>query len=588
MNPAGSGEFTRCATHQLGDGYNMRMRPDHVLDIDARHARVATWGTPPNAAFSLANRIAREYTRSTGIAEPSFVPARAPGRELQLPETRATGALIDRLGRIAPTRSDDIARRALSLGKSYPDLVAARGERLDRATDVVVRPRTQAELEQVMALLAEENVAVVPVGGGTSVVGGIEPLGAHDDQPVVSIDLGSLSRTVDVDPISNVATFEAGIRGPRVEASLAPHGLTLGHVPQSFELATLGGWVATRSAGQGSLRFGKIESMVAGARLVTPTGVIDIDHLPAHGAGIDMREMVMGSEGTFGIISQATMRITSRPTHIRFATYLHPDFPTAARAARTLVQAGIRPTMVRVSDTAETAFSLGGSIPTWLRSSMMRRAVRSAGLGDAAMTIVLTTGTQDEVRLIERTVDRHMRASGAWNLGPVPAHHWYRARFVQPYARDLMMDRGMLVDTLETAMPWRSLPEVHRDVRAALESTLGVDRTIVGCHLSHLYRDGASAYFTFITRVQSGLELRAWRAAKRAVHEVLSSHHAAVSHQHGVGTMHADLYRRATPHHMIDAMQAVRTTFDPNGVMNPGKLFGSSALVRPVNSCVER
>lgn len=565
------------------------MRPDHVLDIDARHARVDTWGAPPEAAFSLANRIAREYTRVTGIGEPVYVPSRAPGVKLRLPESRATGALVDSLGRIAPTRTDDTARRALSLGKSYPDLIAARGEALERATDVVVSPRTQVELEQVMALLAEHDVAIVPVGGGTSVVGGIEPIGSRDDQPVVTIDVGGLSRTIDVDPISNVATFEAGIRGPRIEASLAPHGLTLGHVPQSFELATLGGWVATRSAGQGSLRFGKIESLVGGARLVTPTGAIDIDHLPAHGAGLDMREMVMGSEGTFGVISQATMRITSRPTHIRYATYLHPDFATAARAARTLVQAGIRPTMVRVSDTAETAFSLGGSIPHWLRSSMTRRIVRSCGLGDAAMTIVLTTGSQDEVRSIERQVDAHMRASGAWNLGPVPAHHWYRARFVQPYARDLMMDRGLLVDTLETAMPWRALPDVHRDVRSALAATLGPDRTVIGCHLSHLYRDGASAYFTFITRVQSGGELSAWRAAKRAVHDVLSSHHAAVSHQHGVGTMHADLYRQATPQHMFQAMQAVRTSLDPSGVMNPGKLFGHpTAATRSVNSCVER
>ncbi len=579
----------------MKSGYTEPMQRDHVLDIDARHSRLATWGTPPDAAFRLAARIVREFGRVTG-EEAGGVPldqgivlgARSV-RVPDIPESRITGELADALARCAPLRTDADARRALSLGKSYPDLLAARSNRLDRVADAVVRPRTQQELEHVILQLADQDVAVVPVGGGTSVVGGIEPIGTHADQPVIAIDLSDLNRMVDIDSVSGVATFEAGIRGPRLEAALAPHGLTLGHVPQSFELATLGGWIATRSAGQGSLRFGKIESMVGGMRVITPSGVITVDHVPAHGAGPDMREFMTGSEGTCGVIGEATMRVVPRPSHVRFATYLHPDFASAADAARTLVQSGIRPTMVRVSDSHETAFSIGGSTPEWLRTGMTRRVIDMLGMGTAAMTIVLTTGASSQARATERLIDRHMRSTGGRSIGPIPAHHWYRARFIQPYARDILIDQGLLVDTLETSAPWRVLPSLHRDVRDALEGILGPGRTVVGCHLSHLYRDGASAYFTFIARVPQGEEIEVWRRAKRAVHEALAQHRAAVSHQHGVGTMHRDLYEQVTPHQVLTGMRRMREACDPNGIMNPGKLFAPAAESHGIiNTCGAR
>lgn len=548
------------------------MSSDHVLEISARHDRHASWGRPAEPAVHLAGRIITELARRVGAQSPSAVRGAAP----RLPESRIDAGTCEQIARVAPVRTDDDARLALSLGKSYPDLVAARAAQLDRACDIVVRPRNEAELERMIALLSELDIAVVPVGGGTTVVGGIEPIGRTSDQPVAAIDLAEIDSCHNVDRVSRVATFGAGIRGPRLEAALEPFGLTLGHVPQSFELSTLGGWVATRSAGQGSLRFGKIESMVGGLRLCSPSGMLDVPHLPAHGAGPDLRELLVGSEGTMGIITRATMRVVDRPERIGFATYVHPTFADASDAARTLVQSGIRPTMVRVSDHQETAFSIGGSLPRALRGRIAGSAVRLAGLAQGSMTIVLMTGSSSEIRATELQVDHHMRRTGGRPIGHIPAQHWYRARFHQPYVRDLIMDAGYLVDTLETAVPWSSLHGMHRDVRRALEDSLGAGRCMVGCHLSHLYRDGASAYFTFLARVEPGAELDTWGRAKRAVHAELARHGAAVSHQHGVGTMHRDLFDVVTPTRARQAWRQAREAFDPEGIMNPGKCFVAS------------
>ncbi|MEO6866797.1 MAG: FAD-binding oxidoreductase, partial [Gaiellales bacterium] len=448
------------------------------------------------------------------------------------------------------------------------------GDVLERACDAVVRPRSEAELERALDWCGEQDIAIVPVGGGTTVTGGIEPLGRRADQPVVALDTSALATCLDIDHVSGVATFQAGVRGPDLERALAPFGLTLGHVPQSFEYSTLGGWIATRSAGQQSLRFGKIESMTAALRIATPRGLLDVDHVPAHGAGSDLRELLLGSEGTLGVITRATMRVRQRPETVRFATYVCGSFDEAREAARTLVQSGtIRPTMVRVSDAAETAFNVGSSVPALLGGVLGQGIARSFGVSGGALIFVLCTGSAGEARATERLVDRHMRRRGAKVVGGLPARKWYQGRFEQPYARDLMMDRGLLVDTLETSVTWSRLPELHRQVRAALESSFEPGKCVVGAHLSHLYHDGASAYFTFLAAPRAGAELEQWRAAKRAVHAAIVRCGGATSHQHGVGVMHADLYADLMPPLGADAFRASRAALDPEGLCNPGKLL---------------
>jgi alkyldihydroxyacetonephosphate synthase len=229
--------------------------------------------------------------------------------------------------------------------------------------------------------------------------------------------------------------------------------------------------------------------------------------------------------------------------------------------------------MVRVSDAAETSFNIGASVPRVLGGNVGRRVMRAAGLGEGAMVFVLCPGTASEARSTERRVDGHMRALRGRSLGSVPAKAWYHGRFRQPYARDVMMDRGLLVDTLETSVTWSRLPALHLEVRAALQQSFGVGRCIVGAHLSHLYHDGASAYFTFIAAPEPGRELERWRAAKRAVHAAIIRNGGTASHQHGVGTMHADLYEGLVSPLGADALRAMRDRLDPASTCNPGKLF---------------
>jgi alkyldihydroxyacetonephosphate synthase len=546
------------------------------LSPELRASRLASWGPVPARAAHLAERLVDRFRYVTGATpEPAHRPfADAQQSPPRVPSSRLEPVDRDALARIAPVHGGDDARRAYSLGKSWPDLIAARSDALDRACDAVVRPRSESELERALEWCVEQDVAVVPVGGGTSVTGGIEPIGRTIDQPVVALDVTALSTCLDIDHTSGVATFQAGVRGPDLERMLATFGLTLGHVPQSFEYSTLGGWIATRSAGQQSLRYGKVEQMTAALRLVTPSGVGGGDPRAAHGAGSDLREMVLGSEGTLGIVTRATMRVHRRPDVIRFASYVFSSFDAAREAARRLVQRGdLRPSMVRVSDSAETAINIGASVPSILGGAIGRRSARLAGLGDGAMVIVLCAGTAAEARATERLVDRHMRSLRGRQLGSVPAKAWYHGRFRQPYARDVMMDHGLLVDTLETSVTWSRLPALHLEVRAALEQSFGQGRCMVGAHLSHLYHDGASAYFTFLAAPEPGRELERWRAAKRAVHAAIIRHGGTASHQHGVGTMHADLYEGLMPRLGMDAMRAMRDRLDPASTCNPGKLL---------------
>lgn len=550
------------------------------LSPEHRAKRLASWGPATAQSARLANRLVDRFQRVTGGSLVGEMRSHMDAQKAppSVPPTKLDTVSIDALARIAPLRSDDDSRRAYSLGKSWPDLVAARATSLDRVCDAVVRPRSEEELERAMEWCIVNDLAVVPVGGGTSVTGGIEALSNRPEQPVVAFDVSALSACLDIDHKSGVATFQTGIRGPELERVLATFGMTLGHTPQSFEYSTLGGWLATRSAGQLSLRYGKIESMTAALKLLTPSGDITVDHVPAHGAGSDIRELVLGSEGTLGIITQATMRVHARPEMVSFATYIFPSFDEAQLAARNLMQShrpGMAPAMVRISDAAETAFNIGASVPKMLGGRGGRLLANMLGLSRGAMVIVLNTGTKHEVRLSERLIDRHMKGFGAKALGSIPAKAWYHGRFTQPYARDLMMDNGLLVDTLETSASWAHIPDLHTEVRAAIENSFGAGKVVVGAHLSHLYHDGASVYFTFLAAASTSHQLELWREAKRSVHEVIARGHGAASHQHGVGTMHPELYSAVTSPLAVDALHAMKIAVDPAGACNPGKLYKS-------------
>ena len=445
-----------------------------------------------------------------------------------------------------------------------------------RLPDAVVRPANSAQLRAVLEGAAKHGVKAIPWGGGTSVTGGVNVLSTAE--PVVTMDLEHLSGLEAFDEESGLATFGAGTAGPQVEAALAPHGFTLGHFPQSWELSTVGGWVATRSAGQESLGYGRIESMVAGLHMVAPAGELHLPALPASAAGPDLRHLVMGSEGRLGVIRRAVLRVRRRPEQQRFEALLVRGWEEGVAAARALVQGGTRLSLLRLSDVPETevAMAIGmGKTPFaplvrgWLR---LRRFDRGA-----CLLLLGSHGTALELDLLWDQVRERLRPFSTVALGTGPGRKWLGDRFHHPYLRDSLFDLGYGTDTFETAVPWSQLPHLYKAVREALRTaTAEGEREIpVLCHLSHPYRDGASLYFTFFFRCSQDPDeaIARWADLKRRATEALATAGGTLSHHHGIGSWHAPWYPReaGADGHRLLARAAVE--FDPEGTLNPHVLL---------------
>jgi alkyldihydroxyacetonephosphate synthase len=492
-----------------------------------------------------------------------------------LPEARPVPeALVDAVNRASVLAShEQRVRRAA--GRGYPDLVRLRRGRLDAAPDAIVMPGSADQVARVLEVCAREGIAVVPFGGGTSVVGGVEPY-AGANRAVISLDLRRL-RGVEVDHTSLTATIGAGLRGPEAEAALAAEGLTLGHFPQSFEYATIGGFAATRSAGQASSGYGRFDALVTAARLVAPAGELRTLETPHSAAGPALRELVLGSEGTLGVITDVTVRVRPAPRARRYEGWMASGFADGIDAVRALAQEDAVPDVVRLSDEAETrvsfALSGAGGASRALLGTYLRARRRSGG----CIVIAGWEGEGDAVarrRSISQTI---MRSKGLAPLGARPGRSWERGRYEGPYLRDELMDRGYLVETLETAHTWSRLGELYRAVSAAISDALERQGTpgIVMCHVSHAYRDGASLYFTFIARRRPGEEIEQWRTAKLAACDAIVGAGGTITHHHAVGRDHAPFMDAEVGALGIEALRAVKERFDPAGVMNPGKLIPS-------------
>jgi alkyldihydroxyacetonephosphate synthase len=470
---------------------------------------------------------------------------------------------------------EEVARIRHAAGKSYEDLVRLRAGDVDSAPDGVVRPGSHEEVAAVLAVCAAEGIAVVPVGGGTSVVGGVEPERGRFDA-VVALDLARLGRMLALEPRSLTATFEAGVTGPVAETLLDQRGLTLGHFPQSFEYATIGGYVATRSAGQASTGYGRIDDLVLGLRCATPAGELRVDPVPASAAGPSLLELLVGSEGTLGVITEATLAVHARPERRCYEGWSFPSFEAGAEALRTLVQAGAAPDVARLSDAGETGLALAQSAAGGgLGARALGRYLALRSQGRPCLAIVGWEGSRSEVGR-RRAHSRHaLRGSGGLALGPRPGVAWARSRFDGPYLRDDLLDLGILAETLETATSWDRVASVHDAVTAALHAALGERGTppLVGCHISHLYRSGASLYFTVLARQEHGAELEQWRAAKRAASEAIVAGGATITHHHGVGVAHLPWMDEESGALGREALRAVKDRLDPTGIMNPGKLL---------------
>ena len=477
------------------------------------------------------------------------------------PPTRLDVRLLDGLGVLVGSEHvlvDDLTRTLRTRGKSTPDLLLARSGDLGDAPDVVVRPSSTGQVEDVLAYAVEHRLAVVPFGGGTCVTGGLVASRAGT-VGVVSLDLCRMKALLAVDRTSMTATLEPGLRGPEAESLLAAEGLTLGHYPQSFEYATIGGFAATRSSGQSSAGYGRFDAMVVGLTAVTPTGTITLGSAPASAAGPDLRQLLLGSEGTLGVITSVTVRVRPLPAVKVYDGWRWSSFAAGADAMRTLAQAGMLPTVVRLSDEAETAINLADPAAI-------------GGAGDPGCLMI--AGFEGEAEIVEArraAVSAVLAGRGGEPLGEGPGQKWAHGRFSGPYLRDAMLDEGVLVETCETATFWVNRDRLYHDVRTALESSLG-EGTIVLCHISHVYETGCSLYFTVAAKGGDD-PLARWTDAKRAASDAMIAAGATITHHHAVGTDHKPWFAQEIGPVGVRVLRAVKAEVDPTGVLNPGVLI---------------
>lgn len=452
---------------------------------------------------------------------------------------------------------DDELRRGRTRGKSTPDLLRARAGDLADAPDVVVRPGSHDEVAAVLAYAVEHHLAVVPFGGGTAVTGGL--VAAREGfAGVVSLDLARMRRLLAVDTVSMTATLEPGLRGPEAEALLAEHGLTLGHFPQSFEFASIGGFAATRSSGQSSAGFGRFDAMVVALRAATPVGDLEWGVAPATAAGPDLRQVLLGSEGAFGVVTAVTVRVRRAAEVKQYEGWRWPDFEAGAAAMRTLAQAQLLPTVIRLSDESETAINLADP-----------SAIGGEGAGGCLM-VVGHEGTAEQVATRQAAVAAVLAGLGGTALGAEPGDSWAHGRFNAPYLRDSLLDVGVLVETLETATFWSRVPELYAGVKQTLTEGLG-EGSIVLCHISHVYETGCSLYFTVAARAADD-PLPQWLAVKEKVGDSIVEHGGTITHHHAIGTDHKPWLAAEVGPVGVEVLRGLKKAFDPTGVLNPGVL----------------
>ncbi|MHB1683893.1 MAG: FAD-binding oxidoreductase [Bacilli bacterium] len=496
--------------------------------------------------------------------------------------------LADLLARVPPSR---IAEHSLprevrtslaaderilhASGQSLPEWIAVRGGTLERAPDAVAYPESRSEVRALLTFAQQTRTRLIPYGGGTSVVGHLTaPAG---EQAVLTVDMGHMNRMLALQKGERLATFQAGVRGSHLEAELQANDFTLGHYPQSFEYSTLGGWVATRSVGQFSLGYGRIDSLFAGGHLETPEGPLDVPSFPASAAGPDLRQWILGSEGRLGILTECTVRVSPVPERETVHAAFFQGEDTALAAVRDLAQADVALTMIRLSLAAETATTLALSghsrVLGVLRRFLQLRGVKK----DACLLLYGAVGRASDVSHRILKARRIIAGLKGVSVGERIGREWHRTRFRTPYLRNSLWNLGYAIDTLETAVTWnRCVPAV-----AAIETALKValrpfgERVHVFTHLSHVYPQGSSIYVTYVFRLGASPEetLARWKALKQGASAAVVKSGGTISHQHGVGLDHRPYLQAEKGILGVNMIRGALRAVDPDELMNPGKLM---------------
>lgn len=471
--------------------------------------------------------------------------------------------------------TDPEARVRHARGQSLPDWLAMRSGEFGRFPDGVAYPETSDQVRELMDFCLEQDIVLIPYGGGTSVAGHINP--PEVDKPVLTVDMGRMNRLLELDSESQIATFGAGTPGPLVESQLRAKGYTLGHFPQSFELSTLGGWVASRSSGQQSLRYGRIEQLFAGGRVETPVGRMDIPTFPASSAGPDVREMILGSEGRMGILTEVKVRVSPLAEQENFYVIFFPSWEQARTAARQLVQGRVQLSMLRLSNAVETETQLAlAGHEKLIRLLEAYLARRGADQGKCMMTLGVT-GTKLQTKAVLAQARAITKAQGGINTGTLLGKKWAANRFRMPYLREALWQLGYVVDTLETATDWDNVDHLANLIENNLRTTLSPlgEAVHVFTHLSHFYSQGCSIYTTYVFRAGATYSetLEWWKQLKYSTSSLIVNNRGTISHQHGVGKDHAPYLPAEKGGLGIRAIRALCREFDPKGLMNPQTLL---------------
>ncbi|MDB2634602.1 FAD-binding oxidoreductase [Porticoccaceae bacterium] len=473
--------------------------------------------------------------------------------------------------------TDPESRVRHARGQSLPDWLEMHSGDVDTFPDGVAKPQSAEQVRQLLDHAVANDIAVIPYGGGTSVVGHINP--QPSDKPVLTIDMGAMNKMLNIDRKSQLATFGAGTPGPLVEAALKEHGYTLGHFPQSWELSTLGGWVASRSSGQQSLHYGRIENLFAGGSIETPEGRLEIPTIPASSAGPDIREMILGSEGRMGIITEVTVRITPLPEQEQFQVVFFPSWEQGINAARQLIQQRIALSMVRLSNPLETTSLLymgAGENTDAVVALEQALAEKGVGAGKVMMTFAVTGSQRHCQQALEMALESCTALHGVADQSGL-GDNWAHGRFRAPYLRDPLGAAGYAADTMETAVDWSSVSTAAENIEQSIRVALADEGEQVHAytHLSHVYGQGSSIYTTYLFRLGDSYEqgMQRWIKLKKAGAEQIVAHGGTISHQHGVGRDHRQYLQAEKGELGIAAINKLCQLFDPKQQMNPGKLL---------------
>ncbi|MFT4235038.1 MAG: FAD-binding oxidoreductase [Microbacterium sp.] len=503
--------------------------------------------------------------------------------EIDVPATLAEAKQITALRRIVGKEyvsTDDQDRVIHTYGKSLRDLLRIRGNILPRVPDAIVYPGTEDDVQKVLAHAAKNDYVVIPFGGGSNIAGSLEPQ-TGEKRVVISLDMGRMRRVLSVDDASGLARIEAGALGPDLEDQLNKRGWTLGHFPDSFTHSSIGGWVATRSSGMQSDKYGDISEITKGLRMARPDGVVVLRGLPSTSTGPSVREMILGSEGRLGVITEVTAQVHRLPAAREIQAYLFPNFKAGLEAMRLISDSDAHPSITRVSDAGETGFTfatkkeskgVSGKIEDGLFKFL---SARGWDLEKMALSFIGYEGSPSHVRYQKSIVGKIVRKQGGIGIGSGPGKLYDQKKFDTPYIRDFLLDRGACADVSETAGPWSALPDIYDNVVAAAKkayASLGIDPGWIMAHLSHSYHSGACLYFTF-AYVSKGDPIGEYDVVKRAIQQAFIDNDGTLSHHHGVGVEHSPWMEQDISAGGVHLVRGLFTSADPGNILNPSKVI---------------